>query len=178
MSYSFSTGSEDLRDTEILKYWQVFEPMTDERFALSGGIYSVPIGQVDPCTFTVATGSLAHSGDYIFLEKERHIFDHENQASQFILEIGVENIISYYEREFMISPGVTKLQYVIELINHPTFEIDVLEQNYEPTKGYRIEVFKEDGTVLEKMDREIQEDILRGILTEPFLRYFDLRDSS
>lgn len=152
--------------------------MTDHRFALSGGVYSVPIGQDDPCSFTLTTGSLDHSGEYILVEKERHVFDHEIDASQFILEIGLENIIVYYEREFFVRPGEFKTQYVIEMINNPAIEIDAVEKNFEPKVGYRVEVFQEDNNHLIKMDREITEDMLIGILTEPFLRYFDIGDDS
>lgn len=152
--------------------------MTDERFALSGGIYSVPLGQIDPSTFTLTTGSLDQTGQYILIEKEKHVFDTELGAANFILEIGIENITTYYEHEIETSPGIIKIQYVIEVINHPTFEIDAVEKNFEPKLGYRVEVFQEDHNHLVKMDREIIENPLVGLLSDPFLRYFDIKDKS
>jgi hypothetical protein len=69
-----------------------------------------------------------------------------------------------------------KIQYVIETINHPNFEIEIVPKNFEISKGFRVSVYKEDDQKLEQLSREIVEDLNIGILSEPFLRYFDLKD--
>lgn len=178
MSFSFSTGSEAVRDIEILRNWFVFEGMTDERFSVSGGIYSVPLGQDRPADYYINTGSVVKDGDYLLIEKTRYVFDHEVDATRFLTDIGSENITAYYEKRFMVRPGEFKTQYVAEVINFPTFDLEVTPVNYEIFKGFRADVYQEDGSALVKMDREIIENDVSILLTEPFLRYFDLEDDS
>jgi hypothetical protein len=176
MSFSFLTGSEILRDKEILQNWLIFEPISNQEFAVSGGVYSVPIGQDVPADYVVYSGSLQSSGSYIEIEKVRRVFDRESDANEFLLNVGIENVVSYYERNFIVRPGTVKIQYVIETINHPNFEIEIVPKNFEISKGFRVSVYKEDDQKLEQLSREIVEDLNIGILSEPFLRYFDLKD--
>lgn len=183
MTFSFQTGSEALRDTEILKYSYVFEPISDERFAVSGGIYSVPLGQDIPADFTFNTGSLTKDGEYLSIEKIRYIFESEDDANKFITDIGPENIVLYYENKtFDFLNHKETLWHIVEVINFPQFEISTNFFNFEETKGFRIEVLKElpsvnNNSVLESMDRRFVDDDKHGIILEPFLLYFDLENS-
>jgi hypothetical protein len=88
MSFSFLTGSEILRDKEILQNWLIFEPISNQEFAVSGGVYSVPIGQDVPADYVVYSGSLQSSGSYIEIEKVRRVFDRESDANEFLLNVG------------------------------------------------------------------------------------------
>jgi len=183
MSFSFSTGSEAPRDTEVLKYSYVFEAMSDERFAISGGIYSVPLGQDFPGSFTFNTGSLEKDGEYINIEKIKYVFELEDDANKFISDLGIDNIVMYYENTiFDIVNHTSKIWHVVEVINFPKFDISTDILNFEEQKGFRIEVLKQlsnstQNIVLESMDRDFTDDDRHGIITEPFLLYFDVEQN-
>jgi len=183
MSLSFLTGSESLRDIEILNNWLTFEAISDERFTMSGGIYSVALGQDTPSNFTFNTGSLERNGDYITIEKTKHTFDSEDEAQMFLNEIGIENIVTYYESQsYDIRNNITTRLFNIEVINISNFDISTNFFLLQENKGFRIEVLKEltnstQNIVLERLGRDFEEDSHHGILTEPFLLYFDLENN-
>jgi hypothetical protein len=179
LSFSFSTGSENLRDIEILKNWYVFEPMTDERFAVSGGIYSTLINQDKVANFSINTSSVSMDGPYISVEKVRYVFDREVDATTFLNNIGIDNISTYYEQNYRPTPtsGI-RIQHVVEVIDFPKLSLPLDVINFSTQRGFRVSVFEEDGNNLIQMDREVVQDDLRRLINEPFTKYFEVLEQN
>lgn len=177
------TGSESARDTAILSNWLCFEPISDERFCMSGGVYSMPIGATTPANFSIYSGTFEFDSGSILIEKTKYVFESKDDADKFILELGIDNIVCYYETNYFDATSRhSTIWHTVEVINHPEFNLETNLFNFEEKRGFRIEVLKQisnssQNYFLESMDRKFIDDSHHGIISEPFLMYFDIKEN-
>ena len=163
------TGSQTQRDAEISNKWLVFSPLTHEDFAISGVLYTVPIGQDFSPEVIIDSGSYSLDGEgYISIEKTVHLFERQQDAADFITEIGKVNITTIKKRKI---EGV--IWWEVQLINHPNIEFLFSIEDFEERKGYQIAIQKSSSFGFEDINREVK--INNGRLaSETYLKYFDI----
>lgn len=164
------TGSQSLRESEILNRWLSFDSMTNQNFAISGVLYSVPLGQYYSPEMIINSGSYTLSASIIQIEKDVHVFEREFDATNFITEIGMENISMIKER--VVDSETSLIE--VHLINFPILEFDMEIEDLNERNGYRIEIFQSSSFGYDKMPREIVKDKRGNIISDTYLKYFDI----
>ena len=163
------TGSQVSRQTEIQNKCLVFEPITHEDYALSGILYTVPLGQFFTPDVTIFSGAYEVSSSMIQIQKDIHVFDREQNASDYITDIGVENIVLVKETEIDEESWIE-----VHQINNPKLEFEFEINNLEERCGYKIEVLRSSSFGYEEVSREVKKDKLGRIISDTYLKYFDL----
>lgn len=169
MSRQSLTGSESKRQIEILNRWLSFEPISNEDYAISGVLYSVPLGQHFSPDVRLNSGSYTSISGTIQIEKDIHQFEREEDASIFITENGPENIIlvqnkNIYNRDII----------EVHLVNQKNIDIFMEIDNLDERNGYRIEVLRTGSFGLEEIPRKIKKDKRGRIISDTYLKYFDV----
>lgn len=163
------TGSEATRQTEILNHWLSFSPMSDENYAISGVLYTVPLGQTFEPEMTIVSGAYAMSGTFIKIEKDIHLFERELDASIFLRDVGIQNISLVKDREI---DGQRWIE--VHLINHNKLNFQFEVSDLEEREGYKIEIFRSSSFGYEDVPREIKKDKHGRLVTDTYLKYFDV----
>lgn len=163
------TGSQKTRELEILNRWLVFEPISDHRYALSSTLYTVPLGQDFAPNFVINSGSYELTGSAIKVEKDIHLFEREIEATNFITEVGMDNISLIKER---VVDGNTWIE--VHLINSPILEFDMEIENLAERGGYKMKVLRSSSFGYENVPREVKKDKRGNIISDTYLKYFDI----
>lgn len=169
MSRESLTGSQAIRELEILNRWLSFEPLSNQDYSISGVLYTAPLGQEYAPTMYINSGSYTLSSSFIEIQKDIHQFEREIDATNFITEVGIENIS-------LIKESRIGDQEIIEvhLINHPYLEFDMEIEHLNERGGYRIEVMRSSSFGYENTPREIVKDKRGNIISDTYLKYFDI----
>lgn len=172
------TGSEEVRILQVQNQWLTFEPVSDERFALSNHLYTVPLGQTFESEIVVNSGSVKSFTGSITIEKDIHIFDDETEAAEFLTTLGPENVTSYTESE-VDDPvlGSVKI-FEIHVVNYPEIDFGFEVINGPKDRGFIVEPFISGSPLdservdLEPVSKRIILDEEENIISDTYLRYF------
>lgn len=172
------TGSESERFREIRDYWAVMSPSTTDKFA-NFCLYNVPNGQTFATEFIINSGSATFTSGTVEIVKNIHIFNSETAVSEFVNEIGASNIASISERERPVAVGgVFRLQKTteIQLLDTSEISIDFDLVNGEIRRGFKIEVFASSSTGLKEVQRNPEFGADGGLISDTFLKYFEINE--
>lgn len=167
------TGSATSRFQEIEDRQIVFEPISSEKF-YQNPLYTVPIGQTFAPEMIFNTGSFVDSTGSVVVEKIIHTFESETEASNFINEVGEANIASIVRRPFLRDDGTSYFKTDVHLINYPFIEFDVILNNSEVERGFKIEVFFSGETGLTKIGKEPLFNSTGEITLDTYLKFFEI----
>lgn len=164
------TGSQARREEEILRKSLVFSPLSHQDFAISGVLYTVPVGQHFSPEIIVNSGSYTKDSEgYISVEKTIHLFERQQDASDFIRDMGKKNITTI--KKVKID---RKVWWEIQLINYPNLNFEFSIEDLEERKGYRIEIERSSSFGFENINREVKLSRDGKILSDTYLKYFDI----
>lgn len=163
------TGSENLRESEILNRWLSFSPMTNQDYAISGVLYTAPVGQTFAPEMVILSGAYAMSGTFLEVQKDIHLFQREFDASLFLRDVGVENVSLIKDR---VIDGERWIE--VHLVNHPKLEFEFEINDLEERRGYKIEVLRSSSFGYEDVSREIKKDSRGRVVSDTYLKYFDI----
>ena len=178
MPISNLTGSETERFEEIRDGWAVFSPSTTDKF-MHYSLYGVPNGQTFASEMLIDTGSVTFVSGVITVVKDIHLFNNDTEASKFVNEIGVANKASVSERERPVSiGGVYRLEKTteIQLVSIPEFTIGFDLLNGEVKRGFKVEVFRSGSDGLREMQRNPEFGADGGLISDTFLKYFEIEE--
>ena len=176
MSYSPITGSEAYRFFELQNKWLVFEPITNENFAIQTNLFSATPGQ-QKLPFINILGPFSSSLQ-IKIEKDVHIFNNESDASEFIQNLGSDNIHTIIHSTYTI--GTTVLNLIeVHVINLPKFKLSFDLIGMEALKGYFVRVYQSgsfpNGNNLKEITDKVEIDSDGNLISDTYLKFFMLK---
>ncbi len=167
------TGSEAARLEEIQNYWLVFEPMSDELYALTNKLYTVPQGQTVKPEFIINSGSYSSTSGSIDIEKIIHIFEDETEATNFITDIGPQNIVSAIQRNERRGSTTVRVTEV-HVVNCPQLDLSFFYRDANYDNGFFLNVFESGSVLKEVFDHEIYDKSGR-LVSDTYLKYFKIQ---
>ncbi len=182
MPNNFLTGSELQRFEEIHDRWLVFEPVSNENYALHNNLFTVNLGQTNRPEFFINSGSVPFSASTLTVEKNIHVFFDETDMLEFINNIGEENIALYQEVEIKNQQNIATKAFEIHVINYPqiNLELDILE--YSETRGFIVDVFLSSSSpdsfgarnALVLQSKKVAYDQEDRVISDTYLKFFRL----
>lgn len=167
------SSSEVSRFNELQNYWLVMEPISSPDFAIDNRLFTVPLGQTIRPQMLVRSGSFSFLSGAIEIEKIVHVFDDENEANEFITDIGERNIVAKIQRTETFNGGLSSRTLTeIHLVNYPTlhFEFDFLDANF--NSGFYLNVFSSGSEGLRQVFEHLVFDRSGRIISDTYLKYF------
>lgn len=135
------SGSEEQRFNEIHNKWLVFEPISDEKYAINYSLFSVDIGQIDGASIEINSGSIQLTNNVCTIEKDVHIFYDETEALEFITNIGEDNLISFQQLITTDNVGRQTRIYEVHVVNYPVIDLEFNNKNVSQDLGYKLDVY-------------------------------------
>lgn len=176
MSIANMTGSESLRFEQMHDSWLVFEPESHEK-ALQYPLYTVPLGQDVEPELVVDSGSVKTDNDGIRIEKFIYRFNTRKDATDFITDIGPENVISVLETIETGPSGLISTVVEVQVVNFRKIDFIFDYIDYDIKKGFIVEVYKS-GSIEEGGTRLVSDEIRRDgqgrIVSDTYEKYFSL----
>lgn len=169
MNRPFLTGTQSQRETEILKRWLSFSPITHQEYAISGVLYTVPIGQYYAPEININSGSYEKGGqDFFEIKKDVHLFEDRQVAVDFIRRIGKKNITTIGSRQI---DG--KRWTEVQLINYPNLDFSIEIEDLEEREGYRIEIEQSSSFGYHPINREV---VMKNgrLVSDTYLKFFSV----
>jgi hypothetical protein len=167
LSRDYLTSSQGLRFRAVESDTLIFEP--NSKNELKNNLYSVPIGQHIEPRIDLNSGSIPIQQNMFWVTKTVHVFEREQDASLFITSLATKNISAVQEAEI---DGKKHIE--VHMLNITKIELSMDVQNFEDSEGYRIEVFRSSSLGLEPVNREIVFDNKRHIISDTYLKIFDI----
>ena len=175
MSDSNLTGSEGSRFLEIHDNWLVFEPLSSEE-NLKNHIFNAPLGSQILPVLTFNSGAAETNDRGILIEKLIYKFEDESKAYEFITSIGEENLVSIDEKIIERLDGKRFYDAEIHLLNQEEIEIEAEMQDFEISKGFKMEIWTS-GSIEQGGSKKISQDYLIKdglIVSDSYLQYFTI----
>lgn len=177
MANNLLTGSENIRFKELQNYWLVFEPISNPDYAVLYPLYTMPLGQQQVPELTIFSGGYIQNSGAITIEKIVHRFEDDTDATNFLTEIGPENIASYIEKTNIDELGQESKVIEIQVINHPVldFSFDLIHGKIE--KGFYLEVFRSGSIAsggVKHITQNVEYDKFGNISSDTYLKYFKI----
>lgn len=181
MSNNSLTGSELQRFEEIHDRWLVFEPISNENYALHTNLFTVDPGQTRRPEFVIYSGSVPFSGSSLTIEKDIHIFYDETEAAEFVNNVGSENICLYQEVDYTDSNGSKDRVTEIHVINYPEIKLSLDIVDFSEAQGFVASVFLSSSIEdaqgknnLIEQSKKILYDKNGRIKSDTYLKYFKI----
>lgn len=182
MSNNFLTGTENIRFEDIHDRWLVFEPISNENYALKNNLFTVDPGQKKKPEMFIFSGSVPISASVINIKKDIHFFYDHTEAIEFINNIGSDNVSYYEETEITENNGAKKKITEVHVIDYPelSFEFDIL--NFNEKSGFVANVYlsaSSQDSFGNKNDlipvyKKVIYDKSDKIVSDTYLKYFKL----
>lgn len=175
MSDSNFTGSESSRFLEVHDNWIVFEPLSSDK-NMKNHIFSAPLGSQVLPVLSFNSGAAETNDKGILIEKLIYKFEDESKAYEFVTNIGEENLVSIEEKIIERLDGKRYYDAEIHLLNQEEIEIEAEMQDFQISKGFKIEIWTS-GSIEEGGSKKISQDYLikdGSIISDTYLQYFTI----